>query len=141
MNIRARLFRPRIALPQDHGSWVFILSPMLIGQFAGEHLSPASINLIVGALGAFLIRQPVSIAVKAYAGRRPRADLPAARFWMLIYGTLILVALVGLIAKGFFYILYLAVPAIPVFIWHLYLISKRAERKQAGVEILPLPRM
>jgi len=41
-----------------------------------------------------------------------------------------------LIAEGYFYILYLAIPGIPVFVWHLYLVSKRAERKQAGVEIL-----
>jgi hypothetical protein len=133
---RASLFRKHIALPQDHGSWVFILSPLLIGLFAGGEIKPASINLIIAAMGAFLLRQPVSMAVKAYAGRRPRADLPAARFWMLVYGTIILLALAGLIAEGFIYILYLAIPGIPVFIWHLYLVSKRAERRQAGVEIL-----
>lgn len=129
-------FRPHIALPQDHGSWVFILSPLLIGLFAGESFKPASINLIIAAMGAFLLRQPVSIAVKAYAGRRSRTDLPAARFWMLVYGVIILLALAGLIAEGYIYILYLAVPGIPVFVWHLVLISKRAERRQAGVEIL-----
>ena len=130
------LFRKHIAIPQDHGSWVFILSPLLIGLFAGEHFYPASINLIVAAMGAFLLRQPVSMAVKAYTGRRSRAELPAARFWMLVYGAIILLALAGLIADGFHYILYLAIPGIPVFIWHLYLVSKRAERKQAGVEML-----
>ena len=127
---------PHIALPQDHGSWVFILSPLLIGLFAGERFSPASVNLIVAAMGAFLLRQPVSIAVKAYAGRRSRADLPAARFWMLVYGVIILLALAGLIADGFLFILYLVIPAVPVFAWHLWLVSKRAERKQAGIEIL-----
>ncbi len=130
------LFRKHIALPQDHGSWVFILSPLLIGLFAGGEIKPASINLIVAALGAFLLRQPVSMAIKAYAGRRSRADLPAARFWMLVYGSIVLLALAGLIAEGFGYVLYLAVPGIPVFVWHLYLVSKRAERRQAGVEIL-----
>ena len=136
MNKRATLFRSHIALPQDHGSWVFILSPLVIGLSAGGHFSPASINLIVAAMGAFLLRQPVSIAVKAYAGRRSRADLPAARLWILVYGTIILLALAGLIAEGYSYILYLAIPGIPVFAWHLYLVSKRAERRQAGVEIL-----
>jgi hypothetical protein len=87
-------------------------------------------------MGAFLLRQPVSMAVKAYAGRRSRADLPAARFWMLLYDAIILMALAGLIAEGFTYILYLAIPGIPVFAWHLWLVSKRAERRQAGVEIL-----
>jgi len=131
-----KIFRRHIALPQDHGSWVFILSPLLIGLFAGEHFTPASINLILAAMSAFLLRQPVSIAVKAYAGRRSREDLPAARFWMLIYGITLVLALTGLVAAGFTYVLYLAIPGIPVFAWHLYLVSKRAERKQAGVEIL-----
>ena len=130
------LFRRQIALPQDHGSWVFILSPLLIGLFAGERFTPASINLIVAAMGAFMLRQPVSIAVKAYAGRRPRTDLPAARFWMLVYGVIILLALGGLVAAGFTYLLYLAFPGILVFAWHLYLVSKRAERRQPGMEIL-----
>ena len=136
MSKRASLLRRHIAIPQDHGSWVFILSPLLIGLFAGEHFTPASINLIIAAMGVFLLRQPVSIMVKAYAGRRSRNDLPAARFWMLVYGVIILLALANLVIIGFFYILYLAIPGIPVFAWHLYLVSKRAERKQAGVEIL-----
>jgi len=136
MTKRASLFRSQIALPQDHGSWVFILSPLLIGLFVSGSFKPASINLIIAAMGAFLLRQPVSMAVKAYAGRRSRADLPAARFWMLIYGVVILLALAGLVLEGYFYILYLAFPGIPVFVWHLYLVSKRAERRQAGMEIL-----
>jgi len=130
------IFKRHIAIPQDHGSWVFILSPLLIGLFAGGQFSPASFNLVVAALGAFLLRQPVSTAVKAYAGRRPRKDLPAARFWMFVYGLIILLALAELIYLGYAVVLWLAIPGIPVFIWHLYLVSKRAERKQAGVEIL-----
>lgn len=136
MKRRSSPFRSHIALPQDHGSWVFILSPLLIGLFAGQHFSPASINLIVAAMGAFLLRQPISIAVKAYAGRRSRAELPAACLWMVVYGAIILLALARLVADGFFYILYLAIPGILVFIWHLYLVSKRAERRQAGMEVI-----
>jgi hypothetical protein len=41
-----------------------------------------------------------------------------------------------LVFQGFGYVLYLALPGIPVFIWHLYLISRRAERRQVGVEIV-----
>ncbi len=129
-------FRRQIALPQDHGSWVFILSPLLVGLFAGGRFSLASLALTIAAMAAFLIRQPVTMAVKAYSGRRPRADLPAARFWMLVYGFIILLALGYLIAQGFAYVLILAVPGAPVFAWHLLLVSKRAERRQAGIEIL-----
>ncbi|GAB4421976.1 MAG: YwiC-like family protein [Anaerolineales bacterium] len=131
-----KYFRKHIAIPQDHGSWVFLLSPLLIGLFAGGTFKPESINLTIAALGAFLLRQPVSMAVKAYAGRRSRNDLPAARFWIIIYGTAILVALAGLVKAGFSSLLYLAIPGIPVFAWHLALVSKRRERRQEGVEII-----
>jgi hypothetical protein len=91
---------------------------------------------VLASLAAFLIRQPVTIAVKALSGRRPRRDLPAARFWIAVYGAVALAALAGLILQGFGYLLILALPGLPVFIWHLYLVSKRAERRQAGVEIV-----
>jgi hypothetical protein len=125
-----------IALPQDHGSWVFLLSPLLIGLFAGGSLTSASAALITAALAAFLLRQPVSIAVKAASGRRSHDELPAAGIWIVLYGAIAALALASLVSKGFFYVLYLAVPGVPVFVWHLYLVSKRAERRQAGVEII-----
>lgn len=129
-------FRKHIFLPQDHGSWVFILSPLFIGLFAGGRLTPASWSLVIAALAAFLIRQPITVAVKAYSGRRAKGDLPAARFWMIVYGVIILVALFGLIRAAYGYLLALAIPGAPVFAWHLWLVSKREERRQVNVEII-----
>lgn len=129
-------FRRNIALPGEHGAWVFILSPLLIGLFAGETWKPASIYLIIAALAAFLIRQPVTIAVKAYSGRRSSRDLPAAQFWTVLYVVVGALSVAGLVLSGYSYLLFLAVPGIPVFLWHLYLVSKRAERRQAGVEVV-----
>ena len=134
--MQASLFRKQIFLPQDHGSWVFILSPLLIGLFAGKHFNYASFNLVVAALAAFLIRQPLTIAVKIYSGRRAKDDLPAARFWMMTYGVILLLAVLGLTFEGFSYILYLAIPGVPVFAWHLWLVSRREERRQAGIEMV-----
>ena len=128
--------RRHIALPGEHGAWVFILSPLLIGLFAGGSFSLASVFLIIGAMAAFLIRQPVTIAIKAYSGRRSKRDLPVARFWMTVYGLVGLFALGGLILQGYSYLLILALPGIPVFVWHLYLVSKRQERRQIGVEVV-----
>jgi hypothetical protein len=76
-------FKKQIALPQDHGSWVFILSPLLIGIFSGGKFSYATFNLIIAAMSAFMIRQPLTVLAKINSGRRPKTDLPAARFWML----------------------------------------------------------
>jgi hypothetical protein len=130
------LFLRHVALPSDHGSWVFLLSPLLIGLFAGNSWSLAAIFLVITALAAFLIRQPVTHAVKIYSGRRNKRDLPAAIFWIGIYGSIGALGLAGLILQGFAYLLILALPGIPVFSWHLYLVSKRAERRQLGVEIV-----
>lgn len=124
------------ALPGEHGSWVFILSPLLIGLFAGKSWGSAAAYLVVAAMAAFLIRQPVTIAVKAYSGRRSRRDLPAAWFWIVVYGTIAAASLAGLVFSGFGYILILAVPGAPVFLWHLWLIRRRAERRQIGIEIV-----
>jgi hypothetical protein len=136
MNKPTSIFRVHIAIPQDHGSWVFILTPLLIGLFAGGKYTVASLALTIAAMTAFLIRQPVTMATKAYSGRRSLNDLPSARFWMMVYGIIILLSIAELVALGESYILLLAIPAIPVFAWHLRLVSKRDERRQAFIEIL-----
>lgn len=129
-------FKKQIALPQDHGSWVFIFSPLLIGIFAGGSFTLSTFNLILAAMSAFLIRQPMTVIVKAYSGRRPKSDLAAAHFWVLIYGSIAALALLGLILQNFSFLLILAIPGVPVFAWHLWLVSQRAERKQAGIEVI-----
>ena len=129
-------FKKQIALPQDHGSWVFIFSPLLIGIFAGGSFTLSTFNLILAAMSAFLIRQPMTVIVKAYSGRRPKSDLAPARFWVLIYGSIAALALLGLILQNFSFLLILAIPGVPVFAWHLWLVSQRAERKQAGIEVI-----
>ncbi|MGB2909655.1 MAG: YwiC-like family protein, partial [Anaerolineales bacterium] len=125
-----------IAIPQDHGSWVFLLSPLLIGLFAGGNWSSASAFLIIAALAGFLIRQPTTIVVKTYTGRRSRRDLPAAFFWISIYSIIGMLALGGLILLGYQYILLLGLPGILVFAWYLYLVSQRSERHKIGVGIV-----
>lgn len=131
-----KLFRKHIAIPQDHGSWVFILSPLLIGIFAGKTFNYATFNLILAAMSAFMLRQPMTALIKVLARRRPKEELPIARFWIILYSGIALLSVIALILEGFEDILYLAVPGALVFGWHLWLVSKRKERKQAGVEII-----
>lgn len=132
----SKLFRKHIAIPQDHGSWVFILSPLLIGLFAGGVFTPSSLNLVIAAMAAFMLRQPAAALIKVYSGRRSRDDLTAGRFWFIVYAAIALAALIGLIAGGFGYLLYLAVPGVAIFAWHLWLVSRREERRQVNVEII-----
>lgn len=130
------LFRKVIALPQDHGSWVFILSPLFIGLFAGKNWSVATLFLVLAAMAAFLIRQPVTILVKVISKRRPQRDLPAAIFWTAVYATMGLLAIISLLNQGYLFIIYLALPGIPVFALHLILVSRRSERRQLGIELV-----
>ena len=132
----ARLWQRHIAIPVEHGSWVFLFSPLLIGLFLGKTVGAGSLLLGLAVLMGFLIRQPVTIAVKAYSGRRPRSELAPARFWIILYVLLGGVTVFWLVTLGYSYVLWLVIPAIPVFGWHLWLVSKRAERKKPGVEIV-----
>jgi len=134
--MRTSYFRKQIFLPQDHGSWVFIFSPLLVGLFLSGRFTSASLNLVIASISAFLLRQPIIITVKAYSGRRAKSDLPAARFWIAIYGLIILFAVFGLIRAGFGYLLALSIPGAPIFAWHLWLVSKREERRQINVEVI-----
>ena len=129
------IFRRQIAIPQDHGAWVFIFSPLAIGMFAGRTLQPGTPALLVGVLAGFLLRQPVTMIVKVLSGRRPRRDLPASFFWAGLYGLAGAAALAVLIVQGQGYVGYLLLPALPVLAWQLWLVSRRAERRQAPVEL------
>lgn len=130
------LFKKRIAIPQDHGSWVFILSPLLIGVFAGNSFNYATLNLIIASMAAFMLRQPATTLIKIYSKRRDKDNLASAIFWIAIYGLIALLALTALVLEGFGYVIYLAVPGLPIFAWHLWLVSKREERRQVNVEII-----
>ncbi len=133
---RTRLFHKAVALPQEHGTWAFLLSPLIIGLYVGGRWNTATLFLILGVLIAFFFRQPIVMIVKVLSGRRPRSLLPVALFWAGIYGLLGIGVLAWFWMNGMGYLLYLAIPAVLVFVWHLYLIHRRAERGQMGVEIV-----
>ena len=130
------VLKKHVAIPQDHGSWIFILSPLLIGVFAGKSFTYATFNLIIAAMAAFMLRQPAITLIKIISKRRGRDELKPAYFWLTIYGLIGLLALTALILEGLGYIIYLAIPGVPIFAWHLWLVSKRDERKQINVEII-----
>jgi len=136
MQVVAGWFRRSVAVPGDHGSWVFLLGPLLIGLFAGGSWRAVSFYLVVACFAGFMVRQPLTLVVKILSGRRPRADLPAALFWIAVYSTIGLIHVAGLVLRGYGYVLWLALPGVPVFVWYLYLVSRRAERRQLLVELL-----
>jgi len=129
-------FRKQIALPSEHGSWVLLLGPLTIGLAAAPGISTPSLYVAIAALTGFLARQPITLVVKALSGRRSRQDLPAAWFWVGVYGSLSALMVVGLVMRGHAYVLLLALPGIPVLAWQLVLVARRAERRQELLEIV-----
>ena len=132
----SRLFRKHIAWPQEHGAWAFLLSPLLAGVAAGGRWTMATTWLVTGALAAFLMRQPIAIAVKVFARRRSRRDFSPALFWSGLYGFVGLFVVVQLVRLRAAYLLWLTVPGILVFLWHLHLVAHRAERRRMDVEVV-----
>ncbi len=130
------ILRKHVALPQEHGAWAFLITPLAVGLAAGNRWDAATAWLVVGALAAFFLRQPATIAVKVHAKRRSRHDWPAALFWSAVYAFIGLIAAWQLARAGAGYLLWLAAPGIPVFIWHLRLVALRAERRRMDVEIV-----
>jgi hypothetical protein len=128
-------FRKYYIVPGEHGAWVWLLGPLAIGAAAGGKFSRDFFLLLVASLAIFMFRHPATLAVKALSGRRNRADLIPSVFWAAVYGLVALAAFAVLALRGYAQLLLLAIPGIPVFSWHLYLVSRRSERDQPGVEI------
>ena len=101
------------ALPHEHGSWVFLLSPLAVGLAVGGRWTAATPFLVLAAVAAFLLRQPLTLWVKVLSGRRARRDAPAARLWTLVYLAGLLFASAGLWRQGLGWLAWLAVPASP----------------------------
>lgn len=133
---KIRILRKHAAVPTEHGSWVFLFSPLLIGLFGGGIWTLDSLLLGVSLLASFLLRQPVTLVVKVLSLRRPKDDLPAAIFWSGFYGLIGAIAFGWLATRGYGYLVLLAIPAVLTLGWHLWLVSRRSERRQAGVEII-----
>lgn len=130
------VWRKQYAIPAEHGSWVWWLGPLIIGLAAGGHLDLDAVLLLLAALCAFLLRQPAMILVKSLSGRRPRSDIWPASSWIAVYSLIGALAVWGLITSGHPQVVLLAVPGVPVFAWHLWLVSRRAERGQMGIELV-----
>jgi len=128
--------RKQYFLPSEHGSWIWWIGPFAIGLAAGRRFTPDVVLLFAALLLAFLSRQPATMAIKALSGRRPRRDLAPSVFWLAVESLPALVALAALVAAGYRQLLWLAIPGVLVFAWHLWLVRRREERGQRGVELV-----
>ncbi len=131
-----KIYRKHAAVPSEHGSWVFLFSPLLIGIILGQAWSLEALLLSIAALSGFMLRQPMILLVKVFSRRRPKTDLVPAIFWTVVYALIGAAAFGLLAARGYAYLALLAVPAVITLAWHLRLVSRRRERRQPGLEIV-----
>ena len=133
----SNFFQKHIFLPQDHGSWVFVFSPIFAGLFISGRLAFDQFGIILAAISFFLVRQPLTVIVKVYSGRRDDKDLAPAIFWCLIYGFVFLCSLGLLIYFQQTYVIaVMALPAVGMLAWQFVLVVRRNERKQKLFEVL-----
>ncbi|GIV67012.1 MAG: hypothetical protein KatS3mg047_1405 [Bellilinea sp.] len=133
--LRSVIFQRHIAVPIEHGSWVFLLGPMMVGLVLSGGLNSGQGWVILTALAGFFFRQPLTILVKVLSRRRPSKERLPALFWMGVYGLIALIGVAGMLSQGLGFLVVLALPALPVLFWHLWLVSRREERRKPVVEI------
>jgi len=128
--------RKHTILPSEHGAWIWWIGPLLIGAAAAGSWSTDVLVLAAAAFAAFLLRQPATILVKVASRRRPARQLGPALVWGVVDLILLASAAAVLVARGHAQILVLAVPGALVFAWHSWLVFRREERGQMGIEIV-----
>ncbi len=82
-----------IALPIEHGWWGFVFDPLTAGLLIA--FSPAALWISLLVVGAFLTRQPLKVLLNAWQAKRDLPQTPVARKFVLIYGAIFTVGLLG----------------------------------------------
>ena len=100
-----------VALPSEHGGWGFLLEPILLGLIVAG--SAEGLILSAATLSAFLVHQPLKLALKDRLKRRRSLRSAWAERFAAGYGllALILLGIVGLTFNPRFFVpLLLALP-------------------------------
>jgi hypothetical protein len=116
-----------VAIPAEHGGWMFLLEPVLLGLAVA--LSPPGMLLGLAALGAFLARHPLKLAISDYRSGRRTARTPWATRFAAFYAAIALGAftLVLLTARTDFLLPLLI--AAPLVLVQLYFDANRRSRE------------
>ncbi len=106
-------------MPTEHGAWPWMLVPLAVGAgVAGRFNLPVFFTL-VGGLALFLMRQPMTVWLRARKGKARAENGPIALAWMAGLFVLGLVCLIGLLAQGRTAVLWLTLPFSVVLVFYL----------------------
>ncbi len=120
------IFRKRLVIPAEHGSWSWLLVPFFVGVLvAGVWNLPVTLVLF-GGLAGFLMRQPVSAWLRVRSGRGRKTDGPLAAIWAAGFGVIAVLSLIGLVVAGRATLLWLLTPMALLMV--LYLLAARQRR-------------
>ena len=131
---RRRIFRKSLVIPIEHGAWSWLLVPFFVGAAVAASVAEADdrlalltlVLIMVGALCAFLMRQPATVWLRIRRGRASRADEPLAAGWTLGLASVAGLCVVGLLALGRVALLWLVIPFVSMLV--LYLAAARIGR-------------
>lgn len=90
-------FRKQHIMPTEHGSWAWLLVPLLVGAFIPTHLSPAIGFILSGSLALFLLRQPAILYLRVRQGKANPHNGRPALLWLIALAIVGCLSLLGLL--------------------------------------------
>ncbi|MCB8987354.1 MAG: YwiC-like family protein [Ardenticatenaceae bacterium] len=130
------VWRRHVVMPAEHGSWAWLLVPFGVGTAVAGQFTLASLLTLLGGLAVFMMRQPATVWFRARRGRARRADGRLAAGWLVGWGAVGLVCLIGLLLLERLALAWLLLPTL--IIMGLYLLAARYGRsglRSLGMEI------
>lgn len=121
-----RIFRKKLVVPTEHGSWSWFLVPYFVGVLVAQEWNLAAALVLVGGLAGFLVRQPAISWMRIRSGRGRKSDLNLAAGWTIGLSLVAILCFVGLLFLGRAMLLWLLLPM--AFISFLYLAAARQRR-------------
>lgn len=122
-NVRVR----GIALPVEHGAWGFLFEPLVAAVAVAASFNAIWISLLV--IGAFLMRQPLKILMADLQAKRNLPQTTVAKKFILIYGAVFSVGLIGCLSFGLIQYFVPFALIIPFAIYQIYCDASRQSRQ------------
>ena len=98
MDKRPKVRLKSVALPVEHGSWGFLLEPLVAGLAIA--FSVGGMWIAIMTIGAFLVRQPLKVLIIDRLGMKLRERAIAALLFLGIYGAVFITGLIGTLASS-----------------------------------------
>lgn len=118
-------------LPREHGAWMMLVVPLIVGALAGGSLDWPVILTFIAAFFAYLARHPLVLIARARGDplRLPRGVL----FWLAVYSAVAGLSGLAVIAFGSYWLLIpiAALAGLPLGV-NLYLAARHAEMSIVG---------